>query len=334
MFSQKIRILAFFLMSLMVFYVIPVNCMQDFVSALTNEETATTGEETETPLDKEIYVLGEDISKREESAKHFRMSDGSYIAVQYEEPVHYLDENGDYVEYDNTLTLAANTSGDLTGNLQSGNLTAGNLTAINGFKANKSDVSVTLANSANQSALTSISKGEYSVSILPLSLNTSSRVVVNNTASKPDLGSKPTIEEASKLYNHTSSVKYVNLFGGADLEYILSGSKLKENIIVNETASSYVYSFTLNLTGLYAVLNEDGSISLIGNNTDKVEFTIPAGYMFDDAGNYSEDVTYTLTSKPNGNYILTVTADSEWINSNDRVFPVTVDPTIQYKKTI
>jgi hypothetical protein len=219
------------------------------------------------------------------------------------------------------------------GNLQSGSFIGGsitteNITAINGYKANKSDVSVILANNASQNALTSISKGEYSVSIIPLSLNTSSKVTVKNTESKPQLSIKPTIEEASKLYNHTSSVKYESLFNGADLEYILSGSKLKENIIVNEKASSYVYRFNLNLTGLYAILNEDGSISLIGSNTDKIEFTIPAGYMFDNAGNYSEGVTYALTSKPNGNYTLTVTADSEWINSADRVFPVTVDPTI------
>jgi len=333
MFSKKLRALAFFLMTLMVFYVIPVNCMQDIVTALSTDESVSTVEETETSLDEEPYVLGEDLSKREESAKHFRMSDGSYVAVQYAEPVHYLDSDGTYVEYDNTLSLSQNTSSGLIGNLQSGNLTTENITAINGYKANKSDVSITLANSASQSKLTSISKGEYSVSIIPLSLNTSSKVVVNNTTAKPTLSSKPTIEEASKLYNHTSSVKYTNLFNGADLEYVLSGSKLKENIIVNEKASSYVYSFNLNLTGLYAVLNEDGSISLIGNNTDKIEFTIPKGYMFDAAGNYSENVTYTLTSKPNGNYTLTVTADSEWINSDEIVFPVTVDPTISYRQT-
>ena len=232
MFSKKLRALAFFLMSLMVFYVLPVNCMQDIVTALSAEETETTENEAEASLDEEAYVLGEDVSKREESAKHFRMSDGSYVAVQYAEPVHYLDANGVYTEYDNTLTLTQNTSSGLIGNLQSGNLTMENISSINGYKPNKSDVSITLANNASQSTLTSISKGEYSVSIIPLSLNTSSKVVVNNTTEKPTLSSKPTIEEASKLYNHTSSVKYTGLFNGADLEYVLSGSKLKENIII------------------------------------------------------------------------------------------------------
>ena len=95
MFSKKLRALAFFLMTLMVFYVIPVNCMKDIVSALSSDETVNLAEESKTSFDEEPYVLGEDLSKREESAKHFRMSDGSYVAVQYAEPVHYLDENGE-----------------------------------------------------------------------------------------------------------------------------------------------------------------------------------------------------------------------------------------------
>ncbi|MBQ2445135.1 MAG: hypothetical protein II272_01710, partial [Oscillospiraceae bacterium] len=45
-------------------------------------------------------ILFEEESLREESVKHFRMDDGSYIAVQYGTPVHY-EENGQWVEYDN-----------------------------------------------------------------------------------------------------------------------------------------------------------------------------------------------------------------------------------------
>ena len=48
-------------------------------------------------------VLFEDESLREENIKHFRMSDGSYIAVDYGHAVHYIDESGDYQEIDNRL---------------------------------------------------------------------------------------------------------------------------------------------------------------------------------------------------------------------------------------
>lgn len=72
MFSKKLRVLAFFLMTLMVFYVLPVNCMKDIVTALSGENaevTETTENEADSSFDKEVYVIGEDISKREESAK-------------------------------------------------------------------------------------------------------------------------------------------------------------------------------------------------------------------------------------------------------------------------
>ena len=49
------------------------------------------------------YVIAEDVSKREEYVKHFRMSDGSFTAVSYSQPVHYLDEDNKYVEIDNSL---------------------------------------------------------------------------------------------------------------------------------------------------------------------------------------------------------------------------------------
>ena len=56
---------------------------------------------------------GEDVvyemeSKREANAKHFRMSDGSNIAVSYQSDIHYEDEIGQYQEIDNRLTYRNN----------------------------------------------------------------------------------------------------------------------------------------------------------------------------------------------------------------------------------
>ena len=45
---------------------------------------------------------------REESVKHFRLEDGSYIAAQYDAPVHYLDENGEWQDIDNSLSDMGN----------------------------------------------------------------------------------------------------------------------------------------------------------------------------------------------------------------------------------
>ena len=55
--------------------------------------TSVINESTPT-LVSEPEIIGEDISKREESAKHYKMSDGSWLAASYPGPVHYQAENG------------------------------------------------------------------------------------------------------------------------------------------------------------------------------------------------------------------------------------------------
>lgn len=70
-------------------------------------------------------VLHEEESLREASVKHFRLDDGSYIAIGYETPVHYQADDGTWVDIDNTLELqeqvvmrsassSANTPADIT----------------------------------------------------------------------------------------------------------------------------------------------------------------------------------------------------------------------------
>ena len=51
-------------------------------------------------------ILGEDTSLRTQTQKHFRLSDGSFLAVSYGVPVHYRDDRGNWQEIDNTLTLS------------------------------------------------------------------------------------------------------------------------------------------------------------------------------------------------------------------------------------
>lgn len=55
--------------------------------------------------DTSKMVQGEVDELREESQKHFRMSDGSFLAVDYGMPVHYALDAGSWAEIDNTLLL-------------------------------------------------------------------------------------------------------------------------------------------------------------------------------------------------------------------------------------
>ena len=100
------KTLSFVLSLLLLFYVIPSTVFAKAAEALEDTKTAT---------DKETVVADgsaasrgidpfEVVELREETAKHFRLSDGNYVAAQYNYPVHSLDENGEWQDIDNALT--------------------------------------------------------------------------------------------------------------------------------------------------------------------------------------------------------------------------------------
>ena len=55
----------------------------------------------------EVCIVEEDLSKRGEYEKHFLCSDGTYIAVTYAEPVHYLDADGTWADTDVALSRSS-----------------------------------------------------------------------------------------------------------------------------------------------------------------------------------------------------------------------------------
>ncbi|MCI9423047.1 MAG: hypothetical protein HFG81_10085, partial [Dorea sp.] len=77
------------------------------VTAQAEDNSVSTPAIEEQDEEEEAVILFEDEEKREESVKHFRMSDGSFLAAQYEYPVHYEDESGAWQDYDNTLNLTS-----------------------------------------------------------------------------------------------------------------------------------------------------------------------------------------------------------------------------------
>ena len=73
-------------------------------------------------------------------------------------------------------------------------------------------------------------------------------------------------------------------------------------------------------------MQEDGSVLLLDEAGSPV-YAIPAPYMLDAGGTYSDAVRYTLEELDRGSYRLLVDADAAWIEEEAQ-FPVAIDPTI------
>lgn len=76
-----------------------VEMTEENVADIDIEETKNSNEDES---ESEPEIIGEDESRRDETTKHFIMSDGSRKAVKYSQPVHYR-ANGKWVDIDNTL---------------------------------------------------------------------------------------------------------------------------------------------------------------------------------------------------------------------------------------
>ena len=136
--------------------------------------------------------------------------------------------------------------------------------------------------------------------------------------------------EEIKADQAVTSVGYGNVLPGISLQYVIAGSSLKEYILVNQKQESYSYEFILNLENLVPEQLEDGSILLKDEQSGEAVYEIPAGYMQDTSGEVSEDVVMEIAQDEENpvEWILTVTADAEWVNAEGRELPVQIDPTL------
>ena len=107
MFPVGVKVVAYVLAFLMTLYAVPTNVYAEIVDAVDSALDSTSDNvdglgsaDSETPADKAVFEV---LDRREETVKHFRDADGSYVAAQYNYPVHELDANGEWQDIDNTL---------------------------------------------------------------------------------------------------------------------------------------------------------------------------------------------------------------------------------------
>ena len=128
--------------------------------------------------------------------------------------------------------------------------------------------------------------------------------------------SKSAVKENAILYN--------DVYDGIDVQYTIHELGLKEDIILNKHTDKFSFTYKLDTHGAEARL-ENGVINLYEKKSDEPALTLSAPMMTDADTKICENVELTLTEEK-GEYIVTVTADKEWLDSADRMYPVKIDP--------
>lgn len=302
LFSSKAttRVLSAFLSAVLLFYVIPTVVYGEVAGLFESEPSEESSSGTSYEYINEMHEVE---SLREESVKHFRLEDGSYVAAQYNYPVHYADEDGKWQDIDNTLE-----------------------SAIGGVYAT-SNARIKLAKKiTGNETLFALKDGNTKLSF---GLIGATKGTVGTVTNGEDSSSDTELQKMMNLEKLSSSVVYENILPGVDLEYVIDSLNIKENVIVKEKGDSYSYSFSMKLNGMYAELDEDGNVLIYNDDSGEIEYTIPAPVVFDSASAHAPKGVASYTLDASGKkYTLTVTVDAAWMNSEDRVYPVTVDPTV------
>ena len=265
--------------------------------------------------EEEPTVIGEDTERRNsENTKYFKMSDGTIKAAMYNDPVLYKDGTGKWQEIDNSLDSSNEVSNDEASD-------------FNGYETKKNKFKVKFAKNASQKKLVSMKMDNYSVSLSLLN-----KTKKNNSSMKQEKKAK--IEDLTVASKASQKVYYENILPDTNIEYIVNGSGVKENIVVKSAQSSYEYNFEIAVKDVTLSLAEDGCIYAKDATTGTTVFVMPKPFMLDANYEYSNKVSYSLSAKNKHKYEITISADSEWLNSSERAFPVTIDPAIQTKQSI
>ena len=348
------------LLSLLLAVVLCVELLPAVGSAVSpSEDLEHTVEGT---VEEPAEVAFEEASLRGERVKHFRMGDGSYVAVQYDVPVHHQDADGQWQDIDNTLEPVGQTYAVEDGSVAF----AASLNGDAVFTAGADEHRVQLFLDGDSDALPShdatLAAPEPTEAVaLP--------EVTEETAEEPaeetetaaseeepaaemmvETGAAAELEPAGPARSYhaaeavvqepfslrsddpfvpeklSSSLLYPDVYDGVDLAYTLYGETIKETILLNKAQASYLFSFVLQTGDLTAEMQEDGSVLLLDEAGSPV-YAIPAPYMLDAEGTYSDAVRYTLEELDRGSYRLLVDADAAWIEEEAQ-FPVAIDPTI------
>ena len=294
-----------FITFLLVFTSLPLHkttvSAEEYLGSNTNQETPSnvdSSSQDNQPTTFEPNQKGKEVvSMRTETAKVYENLDGTYTSEVFLEPIHFKKDEK-WVDIDNTIY--ENAAGEFEN------------------KSNKFKVKFPKKPKENSEA--KLFTYEIDGHVVEVEFIDSSKARPNVHNGTQDING--TLEKDKK-------VKYKDLYSGVTFDYVVDGTKIKENIILDSYRGKNIFEFHIKAQGLKAEKKESGLIEFTDEKTGKFVFFIQRPYMYDSATNpeVKQKVTQEINSIEDG-FLLTVTADEEYLTSSKRVYPVVIDPWI------
>ena len=243
------------------------------------------------------HFLHEDLEKRTLNGKHYIGNNDTVTAIYKERPVHFMDADGLLQDIDNTL-----------------------VETVDGFETKSGAFKTNFIKKSVDGKVFELGRNNCKVSLFSHDIAKRGSVLERQEKLSHEANS-------SELSNNLVVFRDVTL--STDIEYVVESDGIKENILIKAKSDSYEYGFDLAIDNLTIGASNDGkTLELKSKTTGQVEFLIPAPFMFDANGEYSDAVYYEISPKNENLLNIKIVADTTWIDAQERAFPVVVDPMI------
>ena len=155
------------------------------------KESAVSFDNLSTSECDDSVIVSEIKSRRDKYTKHFRMDDGTIMAITYDYPIHFKNDNGKWIEYDNSLVSVTSATPD-------------EAEVVESYTNKKSDLNINIASDTRSSTMVNISSKHGNISWNYLN-NKKSLANVNNTEqTQRKSGQKDTLDRKFSTINFKS----------------------------------------------------------------------------------------------------------------------------------
>jgi RHS repeat-associated protein len=249
------------------------------------------------PIDPETVEAESDLIRQTEFTDTYQNPDGTFTMAAGNEPLNARDDSGKWVDVETDLRRGSDGS----------------------WSTDAHPVDPTFAARADSDELLAISRDGYDVSF---SLDGAAGVAARRFGEL-------------RRQSVPDTIVYEDVFEGVDLDFEMMGSTVKETIVLSEAPAAGASSWTwrIDSDGLNLSVDEFGNI-VFNDAAGTTRLYIPKPIMWDSSGvagvrdDEFHDVGVTLSGS-GSDWVMTLLADEAWLADSARVYPVSVDPTLQ-----
>ena len=287
---KKIAILCFVCVILTnVLIPIPVSADVSTEAGLVVTEECDTKEVVETKIEVEEL--------RTENSETFYKGDGIYECIIYSDDKYFRDSNGNLKEIDNSIVQEEYR--ELNGNYH--------------YKNKSGHKKIYLSRNKPEIYM------QYNKAKLSFAC-----IDANKTTAK--IGGIDKKIAGHDIYGENKML-YENVYNGTDFIYEICNDSLKEYIILKDASAPNKFSFEFKTYGNSVELSDDGRV-IFYDNQGEIIYELEKMYAVDSAGVYTHDLKYNIENTKGNKVVISVTISSEYVNSQERQFPIIIDPTI------